>query len=216
MDHCKLRCLWCLFLILGISFLLVQPGGYAQSDSFLLEAEQNWDTFGVGGTCISGSNNLFLGDVDGDGDIEIITGGSSYNLSSDGSTTSREAPLRIWTWNGKNVTLELKQNWAGNINCVFASDVDGDGQVELLTSGTVRNQTGSYSSLIVWSYDGASLTLRSSVEGTSTSAIFVSDLDRDGTQEILTVGRFNENNISGWIWKDAVTESCFKFIYTSY
>ena len=186
-----------MFLILGISFLLVQPGGYAQSDSFLLEAEQNWDTFGVGGTCISGSNNLFLGDVDGDGDIEIITGGSSYNLSSDGSTTAREPPLRIWTWNGKNVTLELKQNWAGNINCVFASDVDGDGQVELLTSGTVRNQTGSYSSLIVWSYDGTSLTLRSSIEGTSTSAIFVSNLDRDGTQEILTVGRSNENNQNG-------------------
>ena len=197
MGHNKLRCLSCVFLIGIISFLLVQPGGYAQSDSFLLELEQHWDTFGVGGTCISGGNNLFLGNVDGDGDIEIITGGSSYNLSLNGSTTSRDAPLRIWTWNGKNVTLELKENWHGNINCVFASDVDGDGQVELLSSGSVRNQTGSYSSLRVWSYDGASLTLRSSVEGTSTSAIFVSDLDRDGTQEILTVGRFNNTSQNG-------------------
>jgi hypothetical protein len=197
MDRRKFRCLWCVFLIVIMSFLFTQPGGYAQVDSFQLEAEKHWDTYGVGGTCISGGNNLYLGNVDGDGDIEIITGGSSYNLSFNGSTTSRDAPLRIWTWNGKNVTLELKQNWPGNINCVFASDVDGDGQVELLTSGSLRNKTGSYSSLRVWSYDGASLTLRSSVEGTSTSAIFVSDLDQDGTQEIITVGRFNNTTQNG-------------------
>src|SRR3989337_693698 len=138
MDHNRLRCLWCVFLIGIIPFLFAQPRGYAQSDSFQLEAEQHWDTYGVGGTCIAGSHNLFLGDVDGDGDIEIITGGSSYNLSLDGSTTSRDAPLRIWTWDGKNVTLELKENWPGNINCVFAGDLDGDGQLELLTSGSVR------------------------------------------------------------------------------
>jgi hypothetical protein len=196
-NHNKFEYFFSVFSIGIISFLLVQPVGYAQSDSFLLEAEQNWDTFGVGGTCISGGNNLFLGDIDGDGVIEIVTGGSSYFLSSEGGTTPRDAPLRIWTWDGKNVTLELKQNWPGNINCVFASDVDGDGQVELLTSGSIRNQTGSYPSLRVWSYDGASLTLRSSVEGTSTSAIFASDLDQDGMQEILTVGRFTNVSQNG-------------------
>jgi uncharacterized protein YuzB (UPF0349 family) len=203
MNYCKIKCLLCVLLIGIISFLFAQPVGYAQSDSFILEAEQNWDTFGVGGTCISGGNNLFLGDVDDDGVIEIITGGSSYNLLPDRTTTSRDAPLRIWNWNGNKVTLELKQNWPGNINCVFASDVDCDGQVELLTSGSTRNQTGSYPSLRVWSYDGASLTLKASVEDTSTSAIFASDLDQDGTQEILTVGRFNNVSQNGarlYVW----------------
>jgi hypothetical protein len=192
MNRSRLRnkLLYALSIVL-VSGLVIQPKGNAQLENFLMETEQHWDTYGVGGTCISGSHNLFLGDIDGDGDIEIITGGSAYSLFQNGSTTSREAPLRIWTWDGRNITLEFSQGWPGNINCVFAGDLDGDGQLELLTSGTVRNQTASYSSLRVWSYDGASLTLKSSVEGKYTSAIFVSDLNLDGACEIITIGRFN-------------------------
>ena len=191
MERSKLKYVLCALSIVFISSLFIQSKGYAQPENFLMEAEQHWDTYGVGGTCISGSHNLFLGDIDGDGDIEIITGGSSYSLLQDGSTTSMAAPLRIWTWDGKNISLELSQGWPGYINCVFAGDLDGDGQLELLTSGSVWNQTGSYSSLRVWSYDGASLTLISNVEGTPTSAIFVSDLNSDGACEVITIGRFN-------------------------
>jgi hypothetical protein len=50
----------------------------AQTKDFNLEAEQNWDTYSEGGTCISGTNNIFVADVDGDGAMEIITGGSAY------------------------------------------------------------------------------------------------------------------------------------------
>gem|GEM_PF-4666404 len=34
--------------------------------------------YGVGGTCIPGSHNLFVADVDGDGVMEIVTGGFMY------------------------------------------------------------------------------------------------------------------------------------------
>jgi hypothetical protein len=179
------------FTIIIISCLLIQQVSYARSDSLILKAQQHWDTYGEGATCIAGSHNLFLKNIDGDAHAEIITGGSSYRSNSDGSTTAREAPLRIWNWNGEDLMLKAKHNWPGNINCVFAADVDGDGQVELVTSGSIRNDSGVYSSLRVWSWDGGSLSLRASIEGVSTSAIFVSDLDGDGIPEIITVGRFS-------------------------
>jgi hypothetical protein len=119
MERSKLKYVLCALSIVFISSLFIQSKGYAQPENFLMEAEQHWDTYGVGGTCISGSHNLFLGDIDGDGDIEIITGGSSYSLLQDGSTTSMAAPLRIWTWDGKNISLEFSQGWPGYINCVF-------------------------------------------------------------------------------------------------
>jgi hypothetical protein len=161
----------------------------AQSDSYILEVEQHWDTFGVGGTCISGGHNLAVADVDGDSVKEIVTGGSSYYLLPNGSTTNRSAPLKIWNWDGKNLTLEKNYNWTGTIVCVYAGDADGDGKTELITTGSMTNSTGSYPSLRIWTWDGETLVLRGSYEGKTVGSVSVGDVDRDGKPEIVTVGR---------------------------
>lgn len=184
------------FAVLLVGFF-VPLACVSGSSGLVLKAEQRWDTYGAGSTCISGSNNLFVGNLDGDVDVEIVTGGSGYKLSPNGSALGREAPLRIWNWNGKTVTLEYTLNWPGNINSVYAADVDGDEKPELFTSGTVRNETGSYSSLRVWQCTDGEVKLRSSFEGVSTSAVFVCDVDGDGKQDILTVGRFNTTSQYG-------------------
>ena len=118
----------------------------AQTGDFNLEAEQNWDTYGVGGTCIYGTHNIFVGDVDGDNAKEILTGGFAYSTIN-GSRTANEAPLKIWNWNGQNVTLKASANWIGNILCLYAADVDGDNNVEIITAGSYRNETGNYTTL---------------------------------------------------------------------
>ena len=103
-------------IILSISLLCssIGLGVKAQTGDFNLEAEQNLDTYGVGGTCIYGTHNIFVGDVDSDGAMEILTGGFAYNTFN-GSRTASEAPLKIWSWNGQNVTLKASANWLGNI-----------------------------------------------------------------------------------------------------
>jgi hypothetical protein len=161
----------------------------AKSDSYILEVEQHWDTFGVGGTCISGGHNLAVADVDGDGMKEIVTGGSSYYLLPNGSRTTRTAPLRIWNWDGKNLTLEKSHNWTGNIRCVYAGDADGDGKTDLITAGGMTNSTGSYPSLGIWTWDGKTLVLRGSYEGKTISSISVGDVDGDEKPEIITIGQ---------------------------
>jgi hypothetical protein len=195
-----------LFLVLFLAIFCFSTimATKAQNNPLVLECEQHWPTYGVGGTCIPGTHNLFLTNIDDDAAIEIGTGGYSYCLASNGSTTSREAPLKIWNWNGQNITLETEHNWPGNINCVYDADVDNDGKIELLTSGNVINDSGTYPSLRAWSYDGKSLTLMSSVEGVGTSAISAGDVNSDGKPEIITIGRFNSTSQYGaklFVWK---------------
>jgi len=178
------------FLFISAS-LLAQQQVKGQLDDFVLEAEKHWETYRIGGTCIAGTHNVFVGDIDNDNEVEMVTGGSTYNMLLDGTTAPREAPLRIWNWDSQNLTLEYEQNWAGNINCAYANDVEEDGKVELMISGNIRNETGTFSSLKVYNWDGKSLLLKASVEGTSTIDVFVKDVDTDGLKEILTAGRFN-------------------------
>jgi hypothetical protein len=177
--------------------------GLAKSDNLLLEVEQHWDTYGVGGTCIAGSHNLAVADVDGDGAVEIITGGFSYNMANE-TRTSLGAPLRIWSWNGENITLEKGENWSGNIGCVFAGDANGDGEIEILTAGGSSNNTGGVPSLRIWNWNGQNLVLRGNYAGVTASSIFVGDVDKDNMPEILTVGRaynLSETNAQLRVWR---------------
>ena len=169
----------------------------AYAGDFNLEAEQNWDTYGVGGTCVYGTDNIFVGDVDGDDEMEIMTGGFAYYPITD-AVLAGEAPLKIWRWNGQNVTLKASANWRGNILCLHAADVDGDKTVEIITAGYYRNETGNYTSscLRIWHLTNQELTLKAEHEGTSARSIFVSDVDKDGTSEIITVGRLRTTSVS--------------------
>jgi len=75
-------------------------------------------------------------DVDNDGTIEIITGGTAYN------GTQNVAQLRIWNYTGGVLNLETDSKWsdttsgATSIFGVICSDVDNDGVKEILTAGT--------------------------------------------------------------------------------
>jgi hypothetical protein len=201
----KLECcalIFSVFLIFS-TFMIIKIGT-AQTDNWIIEVEQNWDTYGVGGTCIAGTHNLAIADVDDDGLNEIITGGFSYGTVN-GTRSSFGAPLRIWSWNGQNLTLEKGENWPGNIGCVWAADADGDGKVEILTAGSLSTNTGSVSSLRIWNWNGQNLVLRGSYDGISASSIFVGDVDNDNMPEILTVGRAYSTSqptaqLSIWRW----------------
>jgi len=199
--HCK----HVIFILLITAFCLPFFGGAeTPSDRLVLEWEQHWETYGVGGTCNFGTHNFFVGDVDSDGVLEMITGGIMYYVSDD-TRTGVEAPFRIWNWNGQSFKLEASENWAGAIASIYAADSDGDGLTEIILGGMVANTTGSYASLRLMSWTGEVLTLRASYEGISVNSIFVSDVDKDGGAEILTVGRVTNDNKSSaqlavWQW----------------
>jgi hypothetical protein len=186
--------LYCkLLLIAFLAFILVGPftllNVNAKSDNFTLEAEQNWDTYRIGGTCVFGTQNIIVADVDGDTSLEIVTGGFSYKAENGVRVSLSQAPLKVWSWNGQNVTLKSSIEWAGIITSLFAADVDQDGTMEIITAGSFYNETSNYASLRIWHLSNGKLMLQANSEGTSIGAIYVADADKDGKQEILTVGR---------------------------
>jgi hypothetical protein len=182
-------------LFIALFCLSASFGVNGQTGNFTLEAEQNWDTYTIGGTCVYGTQNVFVGDVDRDGAMEILTGGFAYNTLN-GSRTGSEAPLRIWSWNGQNVTLKASANWRGNIRCLYAADVDGDQNVEIITAGFCINETDNHTSycLRIWRLKDQELILKAHYEGTSVRSISVSDVDKDGKPEIVTVGELRKNS----------------------
>jgi hypothetical protein len=156
-----------------------------------------------GNTCV---NNVKVGDVDGDGTPEIITGGFAY----DGENVN--AQLRIWSWDGKNLSLEKSEEWMTDyiteIKGVCLNDVDADSKLEIVTSGTAcaegnfgENSTiPERAQLRVWSWDGATLSLEQSKdwvvgEGVCAWNVAAGDIDNDGVAEIVTVGCMHESKL---------------------
>lgn len=175
----------------------------AQSNELVLEWEQHWPTYGVGGTCNFGTSNFFVGDVDNDGVMELITGGLTYSKPNY-TENELQAPLRIWNWNGGTLALEQSQEWFTDditeIKCVSLGDVNGDGHVEIVTSGGdavyggFQNGTKpEMAQLRIWSWNGESLNLIQKEdwtigEGTFAWNVANADIDKDGKVEIVTVG----------------------------
>ncbi len=193
----------------------------------LLKANAEWRLVEDGyGLTIAGGvqgntmvHNVKVGDVDGDNVPEIITGGFAY----DGENVT--AQLRIWTWNGENLSLEESKEWGtdylNEVKCISLNDVDGDSQIEIVTSGMVAaygsfatNKTRpNHAQLRIWSWDGTTLSMRLSQDWTIGDGVCAwnvgtGDLNNDGTVEIVTVGCMGMNNLCDpdmRIWVAATT-----------
>jgi hypothetical protein len=176
-------------------------------EELTLEANLEWRLVeGVYGATISGDpmgntlvENLKVDDVDGDGTAEIVTGGFAY----DGANVT--AQLRIWNWNGSTLALEKSREWVTEditeVKAIALADVDGDNQVDIVTSGVTAVYGGfsdvdvppETAQLRVWSWNGKELVLNHGEdwqvgEGVVAWNVATGDVDEDGTVEIVTVG----------------------------
>jgi len=133
--------------------------------------------------------SVFASDIDGDGNIEIVTGGEANALF--GSSWENNGQLRVWNWNGSALTLKDSREWPLNgtyayVWTICSGDVDRDGLAEIMTAGA----SGDGAQLRVWSFNDSTLTLDASQESVNEWAdtVFASDVDDDGTTEIITAG----------------------------
>ena len=136
-------------------------------------------------------NSLALGDVDGDNQTEIVTGGSFF----DGTRTVAQ----LIVWNGSNLAVDrlMTWYWTGNtaINSVAIGNVDGDGQVEIVTGGSFFDGTRNVAQLIEW--NGANLAVDRLATwywtgNTVINSVALGDVDNDAVVEVVTGGYYND------------------------
>ena len=104
-----------------------------------------------------------------------------------------QAPLRIWNWDGTTFTNEVDHYYQGMIGSIYAADIDGNGDVEIITGGYGGSEQGSYSVLKIWNWDGETLTSKAEYGGISAGAIsssvpektWFSDLTARGKHRLL-------------------------------
>jgi hypothetical protein len=99
-----------------------------------LEKSQEWAT-----QDIAEVKTISINDVDGDGRKEIVTSGVSAAYGSFYSNLPEIAQLRVWSWDGTNLTLKQSQDWYIDEGAtawnVATGDVDKDGIIEIVTVG---------------------------------------------------------------------------------
>ena len=150
------------------------------------------------------ANSVYAYDLNNDGEIEIITGGYDNDL------TNSSGQLRIWHWNGKELSMEVNQEWRmvedvygvtisggvmGNtlVENLKVDDIDNDGIAEIVTGGFTYDGEKVNAQLRIWNWNGYALSLEKSQEWitqdiTEVKAISLDDVDGDGCVDIVTSG----------------------------
>jgi len=112
-----------------------------------------------------------LGDLDGDGDLDLVTAGRDGN----GNT-----PTEIW-FNDGNGTFSNTQGISGlNVRDVALGDLDGDGDLDLVLGVEGANRV--YLNDGTGSFADAGVALGGSV---ATFAVVLGDLDGDGDLDVI-------------------------------
>ena len=174
----------------------------------------SWTKHTVDGA-FDNARSVYSADVDGDGDIDVLgaayfTDGIIWWENTDGTGTS---------W----IDHVVDGSFVG-ANSVFATDIDGDADVDVLGASSSRGD-------IIWweNTDGTGTSWTEHVVDDSFSglkSVFASDVDGDGDTDILGAGATgtNERDITWWentdstgtSWIEHTVDGVFEGAYSVY
>jgi hypothetical protein len=130
---------------------------------------------------ISETSSIVLGDVDGDGDLDHVTG--------NGVGLGGNEPNRVWLNDGSGAFIDSGQALGnGNTRSIALGDVDGDGDFDLVTGNIGENR--------VWLNNGSGVfTDAGQVLGSgNTQSVALGDVDGDGDLDLVT-GNSDDNRV---------------------
>lgn len=130
--------------------------------------------------------SIYVADLDGDNDPDILT---------ESNQDYPENDQIVWFMNDGSGNFSAKiiitdQVDAGH--CVFASDLDGDGDNDVLSASVYDNKIAWYENIGNGNF-GAQQIISSTTDGAST--VYASDIDGDGDNDIIAGGAW-DNSLS--------------------
>ena len=126
-------------------------------------------------TAADGARSVFAADVDGDGDLDVLSASAdddkiAWYENTDGA--------------GSFGTQQVISTAADGARSVFAADVDGDGDLDVLSASSVDDKIAWYENT-----DGAGTFGAQQVISTAADAagsVFAADVDGDGDLDVLS------------------------------
>ena len=129
----------------------------------------------------SGANSVSSGDVDGDGDADIISASSLDNKLTWYKNTDGA---------GNFTEQTAISSMAYGANAVFSSDLDGDGDKDILSASTYDDKIAWYENM-----DGlGNFRIQDTVSTLADGAksVFAADIDGDGDQDVLSASLYDD------------------------
>jgi len=147
---------------------------------------QNYVGAIIGGFLDGELRDLYAADIDGDGDLDVVTSSQSQNVF--GSFTIEVGSV-VWWENRGNSFSEHSVNAGRN---VYPEDIDGDGDIDLVTTSRLENPINFMSQLRIDWHENigngnfVEHNLRTAINDFIGITLHVADVDNDGDQDILT------------------------------
>jgi hypothetical protein len=174
------------FVCLLSSLMIARP-----ALAFISQNSQHW-YWGVDTNVAA----VATGDVDGDGQLEIVTGGY-FNTG-----TNWYAQLQVWNPNTMAVKNVINWLWGTDtqVSCVAIGNITGSSVLDIVTGGSFFDGNRWIAQLHVW--NGSTLAVEKVVSwywggDTPITSVAIGDVNGDGKSEIVTGGAFA--NGANWI-----------------
>ncbi len=124
------------------------------------------------------AQSVFAADIDGDGDIDVVSGSGNPN---EGKVVWYKNTDGLGSFGSENII----SNNVTSIRAVFAADMDGDGDMDVLSGASYSSPIGWYENLDSQGQFGS---IRSIANNGFDSAIYAVDIDGDGDMDVLSTG----------------------------
>jgi len=157
--------------------------------------------------------HLAFGDLNGNGDLEIVVGAGSVNNGEPGHVYAWRPDGSLFPGWPQSVA-RFGNDRQAKISAVALADVDGDGDLEIAAGTNNNNFTGDFShyvpNLYLWHHNGTPVAgqwpLEDSDDASILGALALGDLDGNGQNDVIVARDYHRvfaydgqgNDLAGW------------------